>query len=107
MTTSQNYLMIKSQQLAQQIQEAEATGKDISSLVKQQIAVLEAHYNEFVKEADEKNIHNLERAKIEIQLCANIKSWAKKIDLPIDSYDERIKQIRISVLGVENTEKFF
>ena len=89
-----NELIIKSQNIMQQVLAAQKANKPIDGLVRQQIKVMEEHHDEFVKEAVELGIDNLERAKIEIKLYANIKAWAKKIGLPTDKYDNAIHEIQ-------------
>jgi ferritin-like metal-binding protein YciE len=89
-----NELIIKSQNIMQQVLAAQKANKPIDGLVRQQIKVMEEHHDEFVKEAVELGIDNLERAKIEIKLYANIKAWAKKIGLPTDKYDNAIYEIQ-------------
>jgi ferritin-like metal-binding protein YciE len=89
-----NELIIQSQNIMQQVLAAQKANKPIDGLVKQQIKVMEEHHDEFVKEAVELGIDNLERAKIEIKLYANIKAWAKKIGLPTEKYDNAILEIQ-------------
>ena len=89
-----NELIIKSQNIMQQVLAAQKANKPIDGLVRQQIKVMEEHHDEFVKEAVELGIDNLERAKIEIKLYSNIKAWAKKIGLPTDKYDNAISEIQ-------------
>lgn len=96
-----NDLVLKSQYITQQVAEAEKLHKPIDHLVKQQIEIMEASYDEFVRQADKAGIDNLQRAKIEIQLCANIKVWANKIALSTEKYDKTIKAIQ-KRFGVEN-----
>jgi len=87
-------LIIQSQNIMQEVLAAQKANKPIDRLVKQQIKVMEQHHDEFVKEAVELGIDNLERAKIEIKLYSNIKAWAKKIGLPTDKYDNAIYEIK-------------
>jgi ferritin-like metal-binding protein YciE len=89
-----NELIIKSQNIMQQVLAAQKANKPIDGLVRQQIKVMEEHHDEFVKEAAALGIDNLERAKIEIKLYSNIKAWAKKIGLPTDKYDNAISEIQ-------------
>lgn len=100
-------LILKSQQITREVIEAEKMNKPIDKLVKQQIEIMEAHHDEFVKQADNEGIDNLQRARVELQLYANIKAWAKKIGLSTEKYDEAIHNIRVKFLGEENTEKYF
>lgn len=97
----------QSQDLVAKIQEAEKLGQPIVDLAKKHIEVLTAHYDEFVRRADEANIHNIERASYEIKYLSNIKAWANKIGLPVDKYDKAIKDIRVKFLGeAESLIKF-
>ncbi|MDR1167890.1 MAG: hypothetical protein LBK53_03230 [Heliobacteriaceae bacterium] len=100
-------LILKSQQIVQQIQTAEKNNKPIDALVKKHIKILEVHHDEFVKQADETGVDNWERAKIEIQLYTRIKAWAAKIGLSTEKYDKAIKNIRVKCLGEEAVEKLF
>ncbi len=87
-------LVSQSKQILQQVLEAEKLKKPIDALVKRQIALMEAHHDEFVKMADKEGIDTLQRARIEIGLYSNIRAWAEKIGLPTDKYDNAIKVIQ-------------
>ena len=100
-------LILKSQQITKQVLDAEKMNKPIDHLVKQQIEIMEAHHDEFVRQADNEGIDNLQKAKIEIQLYSNIKAWANKIGLSTEKYDKAIHDIRAKFFGEENTKKFF
>lgn len=89
-----NELIIQSQNIMQQVLAAQKANKPIDRLVKQQIRIMEEHHDEFVKEAIEAGVDNIERAKIEIKLYSNIKAWANKIGLPTEKYDNAIKEIQ-------------
>ncbi|MBR6099448.1 hypothetical protein IKP85_06845 [bacterium] len=89
-----NELIIQSQNIMQQVLAAQKANKPIDGLVKQQIRIMEEHHDEFVKEAIEAGVDNIERAKIEIKLYSNIKAWANKIGLPTEKYDNAIKEIQ-------------
>lgn len=97
----------RSQKLVNEIAQAERLNRPIENLVRQHIAVLQEHHDEFVRQADKANIHNLQRAKTEIELYSNIIAWANKIGMPVDKYNEAIRKIRVSIIGEENTKKFF
>jgi len=92
-------LVKRSQQIVQQVQEAEKLKKPISHLVKEQIAIMEAHHDEFVRLADQKGVDNLQKARIEIQLYSAIKVWAEKIGLSTEKYDRAIQAIQKKFLG--------
>ena len=89
----------QSQDLVAKIQEAEKLGKPVVELVKKHLEVLTAHYDEFVRQADAANIQGLERAGYEIKFLSNMKAWANKIGLPVEKYDNAIKNIRVKFLG--------
>ena len=89
-----NDLILRSQNIMQQVLAAQKANKPIDNLVKQQIKVMEEHHDEFVKEAVSAGIDNLERAKIEIRLYTNIKAWANKIGLSTEKYDRAILEIQ-------------
>ena len=94
-----NDLVMQSKQILQQVTEAEKLKKPIDALVKRQIAIMEAHHDEFVRLANKEGIDNLQRARIEIGLYSNIKAWANKIGLPTDKYDNAIKAIQDKFLS--------
>lgn len=91
-------LVQRSQEIVQQVKEAEKLNKPIEKLVREQIAIMECQKDEFIKQADSLGIDGLNKARIEIQIYSNIKFWAKKIGLPIDKYDNLIKQIQDNFL---------
>ena len=62
---------------------------------------------EFIKQADNLDLDDLGKARIEIQIYSNLKFWAKKIGLPVNEYDELIKNVRIRIFGEENYNSFF
>ena len=101
-----NDLILRSQEIAKRVMEAEKLKQPIDSLVREQIRIMEAHHDEFVRQADEQGIDNLSRAKIEIKLYNNIKTWAKKIGIPTEKYDEAIYNIRAKFLGEDAAKKF-
>lgn len=100
-------LVRRSQEIIQKVKEAEKFNKPIDNLVKEQIAIMECHKDEFVKQAVNSGLDELEQARIEVQLCNNIKIWAQKIGLPVEKYDEQIKNIRIRILGEEAYKNLF
>lgn len=94
-----NDLIARSQEITQQVIAAERAKKPIDKLVKEQIEIMEAHHDEFVKQAEEKGIDNFERARVEIKLYSMIKAWANKIGLSTEKYDKAIHDIRVKFLG--------
>ena len=87
-------LVNRSQEIARQVIEAEKLNKPIEHLVKEQIKIMELHHDEFVKKANKLGIDNLARAQEEIKIYSMIKSWAKKINLPTQKYDDAMNTIR-------------
>ena len=87
-------LIARSNEIIQQVKAAEKLKQPIEHLVREQIAIMECQRDEFVKRAGELGLDGLGRARIEIQIYSNIKFWAKKIGLPVEKYDNIIKQIR-------------
>lgn len=87
-------LILRSNEIIQKVKEAEKLRKPIDELVKEQIAIMECQRDEFIKHADQLGLDDIGRARIEIQIYSNIKFWAKKIGLPVEKYDNLIKQIQ-------------
>ena len=87
-------LVLRSREIIKQVKEAEKLNKPIAKLVKEQIEIMEAHKDEFIKRADELGLNGFARARTEIQLYSNIKYWANKIGLPTEKYEKAIKDIR-------------
>ncbi|MCM1003266.1 MAG: hypothetical protein NC408_02875 [Candidatus Gastranaerophilales bacterium] len=95
--------------IQQQIETAEKAGQPISHLVKQQIELLKGSHDEFVKTAADKGYDkaSFTFGKMEIDYFAAMRQLAQKIGLPLDEYDERIKQIQIRIMGEENYNRVF
>ncbi len=91
-------LVLRSNEIIQQVKEAEKLKKPIEKLVKEQIAIMECQKDEFIKQADNLGFDDLERARVEIQIYSNIKFWAKKIGLPVEKYDNLISQVQKRIL---------
>ncbi len=91
-------LVIRSTEIVKQVKEAEKLNKPIEHLVKEQIAIMECQRDEFIKRADQLGFDDLDKAKVEIQIYSNIKFWAKKIGLPVEKYDNLIKQVQKRIL---------
>ncbi len=92
-------LVQRSQEIVQKVKEAEKLNKPIEHLVREQIAIMECQKDEFIKQADNLGLDDLGKARVEIQIYSNLKFWAKKIGLPVDKYDELIKQVQSKILG--------
>ncbi len=95
--------------LQQQIEKSELENKPIQGLVKQQIKILQEAHDEFVSIAKSKgyDLLNPQVGEIEIRQYSAMKQLAQKIGLPIDEYDQKIKNIKIRVFGKENYNRFF
>ena len=100
-------LITRSQEITKQVLECEKTNKPIEHLVKEQIKIMEQHHDAFVKQAEQDGIDNIGRARIEVKLYNNMKTWARKIGLSTEKYDNAIHNIRVKFLGEENTKKYF
>ena len=87
-------LIAQSQNIAQQVTEAERLGNPINNLVKQQLQVMEEYHDEFVKQADANGMDTLERDKAEVKLLSYMKIWAQKIGLSTEKYDKAINAIQ-------------
>ena len=96
-------------QLQQKIEAAQKENKPIKDLVKQQIKLIQEAHDEFVRTAKNRGYDSSHPivGKMEIQQYSAMKQLAKKIGLPVEEYDELIKQVKIRVLGEENYKKFF
>ena len=92
-----------------QIEKAEAENKPIHSLVKQQIKLLKEAHDEFISTAKSRgyNMQNPQVGEIEIKQYSAMKALSKKIGLPVDEYDELIKNVNIRVFGEANYKRFF
>ena len=95
--------------LQQKIETAQKENKPIKDLVKQQIKLLQEAHDEFVLNAKNRGYDSSDPVvgKMEIQQYSAMKALAKKIGLPVEQYDELIKNVKIRVLGEENYKKFF
>lgn len=91
------------------IVKAQAENKPIDMYVKKQIELLKFAHDEFILEAKQQgyNINTQSVADIELQQYYAMKQLAQKIGLPIEEYDELIKNVKIRLFGEENYKKFF
>ena len=96
-------------QLQKRIELAIKENKPIKSLVEQQIKLLQEAHDEFISTAKIKgyNMQSPQVGEIEIQQFSAMKTLAQKIGLPVDEYDELIKNVKIRVFGEENYKRFF
>lgn len=95
--------------LEKKIQLAIQENKPIKSLVEQQIKLLQEAHDEFISAAKIKgyNMQSPQVGEIEIQQFSAMKALAQKIGLPVQEYDELIKNVKIRVFGEENYKRFF
>lgn len=95
--------------LQQKIETAQKENKPIKNLVKQQIKLLQEAHDEFVLNAKNRGYDHSDPivGKIEIRQYSAMKQLARKIGLPLEEYDELIKNVKIRVLGEENYKRFF
>lgn len=95
--------------LQQQIEKAELENKPIQGMVKQQIKLLQQAHDEFVSTAKREgyDMRNPQVGEIEVRQYSAMKQLAQKIGLPVDEYDNLIKQVKIRVFGEENYKRFF
>ena len=97
-------------QLQQQIEKAELENKPIQGMVRQQIKLLQEAHDEFISTSKNKGydvIKNPQVGEIEVRQYSAMKQLAQKIGLPVEEYDELIKQVKIRVFGEENYKRFF
>lgn len=95
--------------LQQKIETAQKENKPIKNLVKQQIKLLQEAHDEFVLNAKNREYDHSDPivGEIEIRQYSAMKQLARKIGLPLEEYDELIKNVKIRVLGEENYKRFF
>lgn len=103
MTNSTDYF----NKLQQRIDKAIAENKPYDHYVKKQIQLLEDAHDEFIAtvKKDGLDINQPNIGEIEVRQYSAMKALAKKIGLPIQQYDELIKQVQIRILGEEGYEK--
>lgn len=91
-------------QLQNQVENAQKLKQPIDQFVKQQIKLLEKTHDEFVSSALSKNAdieNDLRFTDVCIKQLQAIASLCKKIGLPTEKYDNKIREIRIRNLGVD------
>lgn len=95
--------------LENKIQLAIKENKPIQSLVEQQIKLLQEAHDEFIAVAKIRgyNMQSPQVGEIEISQYSAMKQLAEKIGLPIEEYDELIKNVKIRIFGEENYKRFF
>lgn len=105
MTNSTDYFNT----LQQRIEKAIAENKPYDHYVKKQIELLKNAHDEFIATVKKNgmDINQANIGEIEVQQFSAMKALAKKIGLPVEEYDELIKNVKIRVLGEENYKRFF
>ena len=95
--------------LQQQVEKAESENKPIQGLVRQQIKLLQEAHDEFIYTAKNRgyDMRNPQVGEIEVRQYSAMKQLAQKIGLPVEEYDELIKNVKIRVFGEENYKRFF
>lgn len=91
-------------QLQQKVETAQKLNKPVEGYIKQQIKLLEEVHDNFVKNALEKNsdlVNNLGFSEIRIKQLQAIISLCKKIGIPTEKYENRIREIRVYHLGAD------
>ena len=109
MSISMNNNQKMFRELQQQIDAAEKVGKPVKDFVLQQIALLKNVHDEFIKTATSEGyeLTNPKIGEIQVRQFSVMKQLAKKVGLPIEEYDNMIKEIRIRIFGEENYKRFF
>ena len=95
--------------IQKKMEKAIADNKPIDHYVKKQIQLLQEAHDEFISTAKFKcfDMQIPQVGEIEIQQLSAMKALAQKIGLPVEEYDELIKNVKIRILGEENYKKFF
>lgn len=91
-------------QLECKIQEAQKLNKPFDSYVKQQIKLLEEVHDNFVKSSSSENNTRetvIDIAGTQIKQLQVIAALCKKIGLPTEKYENKIREIRIRDLGAD------
>lgn len=95
--------------LEQKIQIAQMNNKPVKDLVEQQIKLIQEVHDEFIASAKIKgyDLNNPNLGEVEVQHYSAMKQLAQKIGLPVEKYDNLIKEVRIRIFGEENYKRFF
>ena len=95
--------------IQKQIEVAEKNGQPIKTYVRQQIDLLKASHDEFIKSAKQQgyDMNNQKLGEIEVRQFSAMKQLAIKAGLPVEEYDKLIKEVRIRIFGEENYKRFF
>ncbi len=94
--------------LEHKIKQAQTQGKPINKYVMRQIEILQNAIDVFMKQMIKENrLEDVQVAEIEIRQYAMMKELAKKINEPTKKYDDKIKEIRIRLIGEDNYNILF
>jgi len=95
--------------LQNKIDEAQKQNQPVNDYVRKQIEVLQDAHDEFVATAKKQgyDMKNPKVGDIEVQQYSAMKQLAQKIGLPVEKYDDLIKDVRIRIFGEENYKRFF
>ena len=95
--------------LQKQIEKNESQGIPVMNLLKQQIDLLMDSHEEFIRSAlaSGYDLRNTMIGEIEVQQYSAMKQLAQKAGLPIQEYDDLIKQVKIRIFGKVNYKKLF
>ncbi|MBP3924183.1 hypothetical protein J6E39_02965 [bacterium] len=98
------------QYLEYRIEEALQNNKPIDKYILQEIQWLKNQLEIFLEQSTAKgnDIDNdVNIAEIKIRQYAKMKQLAQKANLPVAEYDEKIKQVQITIFGEEGYKQFF
>jgi len=95
-------------ELQNKINKAEKSKQPIEHFVKQQIKILESIHDSFSKTSKSNTIQeHIAISETKIKQLYVIINLCKKIGLPTNKYEEKIRQIRIKDLGAEFVKQNF
>ena len=98
----------KLKELDKKIKYAEENGLPMEKEVLSAIQILQNTIDQFLTDMEQQGrLNSTEVAYIEIRQYAAIKQLAKKINQPVDKYDELIKKAQCRIFGEENWNIFF
>ena len=98
----------KLKELDKKIKYAEENGLPMEKEVLSAIQILQNNLNQFLTDMEQQGrLNSTEVVHIEIRQYAAIKQLAKKINQPVDKYDELIKKAQCRIFGEENSNIFF
>lgn len=98
------------QDLENKIKQAELNNEPIEEFVLQEVDWLQSQLDLFLQteKSKGKDINtDIDIAEIVIRQYAAMKQLLEKINRPVDTYDNKIKEIQCRIFGEENYEIFF